>query len=271
MQHSLSISGNPTRSARRASHPFPAIALLRLRPGRPRRSAAGLLLTSIAVVVTATAVGPETFAASVQTVRVSFIDRYAVYITEASQRFAIPVTWIQAVMEIESACNATAVSPKGAMGLMQLMPETWSELRTKYHLGNNPFDPHDNILAGAAYLRALFDRFGAAGFLAAYNVGPERFEEYLAGHRPLSDETRRYLSRLARLLPDLLIDEMTDAKGRAVGWQSAGLFVGPSKAPSSPDTVAPDRSKQSGATAEEFAFTRQSNGLFVSALPAGQR
>ena len=53
------------------------------------------------------------------------------------------------------------------MGLMQIMPKTWIELRARYGLGADPYDPHDNILAGAAYIRQLHDRYGSPGFLAA--------------------------------------------------------------------------------------------------------
>ena len=87
-------------------------------------------------------------------------------------------------MRVESGVDARAVSPKGAMGLMQIMPETYSELRDRYALGANPYDPRNNILAGAAYLREMHDRFGAPGFLAAYNVGPRRYEEHLRNWPP---------------------------------------------------------------------------------------
>ena len=80
------------------------------------------------------------------------------------------------------------------MGLMQIMPQTWSGLRLRYGLGANPYDPHDNILAGAAYLRELHDRYGAPGFLAAYNAGPARYDDHLATGRPLPAETRAYVS-----------------------------------------------------------------------------
>jgi len=87
-------------------------------------------------------------------------------------------------------------SPKGAMGLMQLMPETWQEMRLRYGLGDDPYDPHDNILAGTAYLRELADRFGIGAF-AAYNAGPGRFAAYLDGSQSLPAETRKYLGRIA--------------------------------------------------------------------------
>lgn len=82
---------------------------------------------------------------------------------------------------------------------MQIMPATWAELRERYNLGNDPYDPHDNILAGTAYLRELLDPYGSPGVFAAYNAGPSRYEEYLAGGS-LPDETRGYVAKLANLL-----------------------------------------------------------------------
>ncbi|MCC8969799.1 lytic transglycosylase domain-containing protein [Bradyrhizobium sp. Cham227] len=121
------------------------------------------------------------------------------FIEEASQRFTIPARWICSVLSVETAGNMHAKSPKGAMGLMQIMPATWAELRQRYDLGNDPYDPRDNILAGTAYLRELFDRYGSRGVFAAYNAGPTRYEEHLAG-APLPDETRAYVAKLANLL-----------------------------------------------------------------------
>ena len=89
------------------------------------------------------------------------IDPLAGFITEASKRFAVPEHWIRSVMRVESAGEVRARSQKGAMGLMQIMPQTWSELRARYDLGADPYAPRDNILAGAAYIRELYQRFGA--------------------------------------------------------------------------------------------------------------
>ena len=91
------------------------------------------------------------------------IDRWQSQIAAASLRFGLPANWIRAVMARESAGRTTRdghpiVSRVGAMGLMQVMPTTWSELRARYSLGPDPFDPHDNIIAGAAYLREMFYR-----------------------------------------------------------------------------------------------------------------
>jgi soluble lytic murein transglycosylase-like protein len=83
------------------------------------------------------------------------------------------------------------------MGLMQIMPDTYDELRLRYALGSDPFEPHDNIMAGAAYIREMADRYGAPGFLAAYNAGPSRMDSYLTGGEPLPDETVNYVASVA--------------------------------------------------------------------------
>ncbi len=116
---------------------------------------------------------------------------------EASRRFHVPLSWLRAVMRAESHGDAKSISDKGAIGLMQVMPRTYIELRAKYGFGSDPFDPRDNILAGAAYLAEMFARYGSPGFLAAYNAGPRRYEEHLLGGRPLPAETTDYVARLA--------------------------------------------------------------------------
>jgi hypothetical protein len=121
-------------------------------------------------------------------------------IAEASQRFDVPVHWIRTVMQLESTGDTGALSPKGAIGLMQVMPGTYKELRFRYHLGADPYEPRNNILAGAAYLREMHNRFGPDGFLAAYNAGPARYEDYLKSGRQLPEETRNYVATLAPLI-----------------------------------------------------------------------
>lgn len=125
-------------------------------------------------------------------------DRYANYVGEAASRFGLPVHWIDAVMQVESRGNANATSIKGAMGLMQIMPQTWAGLRARYGLGGNPYDPRDNVLAGTAYLRELYDRYGFDGFLAAYNAGPDRYDSYLVTGRALPAETVAYVARVTQ-------------------------------------------------------------------------
>jgi hypothetical protein len=119
---------------------------------------------------------------------------------EASRRFGVPLAWIRAVIRIESAGDRRAVSRAGAMGLMQLMSATYAELRAQYRLGPDPFAVRDNILAGTAYLRQMYDRYGSPGFLAAYNAGPGRWEDHLAGRRSLPAETVAYLARLGPVI-----------------------------------------------------------------------
>ncbi len=151
---------------------------------------------------------------------------YAGHISEAANRFGIPEAWIWAVMRVESAGRRNAVSRAGAMGLMQIMPGTWAQLRVRHRLGSDPFDPRDNIMAGAAYLRAMYDRYGnASAMLAAYNAGPGRYDQYLRG-RPLPAETRAYLARLASISGtprDLQVAAATPHDPHA--WRRAGLFV----------------------------------------------
>jgi len=126
------------------------------------------------------------------------VETWRPFIKEASSRYGVPAVWIERVMRKESRGHRRfggrpILSPAGAMGLMQLMPRTWLEMRALGGLGPDPFDAHDNILAGALYLRLLYQRFGYPGLFAAYNAGPARYLDYLSGQRPLPRETVRYL------------------------------------------------------------------------------
>jgi hypothetical protein len=123
-------------------------------------------------------------------------------IAEASGRFDVPEQWIRAVMHRESGGRATVngkaiTSPAGAVGLMQVMPSTYAELRDRHGLGPTPTDPRDNIMAGTAYLREMYDQFGSPGFLAAYNCGPRCYTAVQAGRQRLPKETRQYIAALA--------------------------------------------------------------------------
>src|SRR3546814_814743 len=130
------------------------------------------------------------------------LDRWQPDIAEAAHRYELPETWIRAVMRAESAgCShlngRPITSPAGAMGLMQLMPATWAELRLQYDFGADPYDPHDNIHAGAAYLREMVDHFGVPGAFAAYHAGPARYAAHVGQGAALPAETRRYVARVA--------------------------------------------------------------------------
>lgn len=127
-------------------------------------------------------------------------DPWGPYVREASGRFGVPENWVRRVMRQESGGQEDVISWAGAMGLMQVMPETYEGLRQRYNLGDDPFDPHNNILAGTAYLREMFDRYGSPGFLAAYNAGPNRLDKYLNYGTPLPAETVNYVASIAPLL-----------------------------------------------------------------------
>src|SRR3984893_13914211 len=152
-------------------------------------------------------------------------DPYAADIAEASRRFGIPERWIRTVMRVESRGQVKAVSPKGAIGLMQIMPDTWAGLRLRYRLGRDPSDPHDNILAGAAYLREMHDRFGTAGFLAAYNAGPGRSAEDLATSRALPAGTLGYVAALAPLIGGDPVNRGVVIAAGLKAWIRAPLFA----------------------------------------------
>jgi soluble lytic murein transglycosylase-like protein len=190
------------------------------------------------------------------------------YIAEAARRFGVPVSWIRAVMGAESAGDARAVSRKGAIGLMQIMPDTWSELRARYGLGRDPFDPHDNVLAGAAYLREMHDRYGSPGFLAAYNAGPQRYEEYLAGGRALPAETRAYVATLAPLVGGEPFESVTAIAPDPLAWTRSPLFVvhannGANAGPSQDQRVSGNNATASR-THEAISLSPRSSGLFVA-------
>lgn len=129
------------------------------------------------------------------------VARWEPYIAEASVRFGLPSLWIEHVLRAESGGwthiqARPMTSHAGAMGLMQLMPITWAQMRDELRLGPDPYDPHDNILAGSHYLRLMYDRFGYPGLFAAYNSGPGCYADYLARRRSLPGETRAYLANV---------------------------------------------------------------------------
>ncbi|MBD3832009.1 MULTISPECIES: lytic transglycosylase domain-containing protein [Brevundimonas] len=166
-------------------------------PGRRARRAAALALALAATSFPCVSIAvPAASAPRQQAPARSAIDDL---ITEAAHRFGLPPHWIRAVMQQESGFNPRATSRAGAMGLMQVMPATYAELRRRHGLGPDAYDPRDNIMAGAAYLRELHDRFGLEGMLPAYNAGPGRYLQHRGEGRPLPLETRDYVARIGLL------------------------------------------------------------------------
>ncbi|MDP2333804.1 MAG: transglycosylase SLT domain-containing protein [Reyranella sp.] len=185
MQRSLVQAAAPLLAQRRGPFSFPA---------RLRRDVVRSAVPMIVLLLASCATGPAgqvhaQSAVVAQSQSASTADPFARFVIEAAHRFGVPASWISAVMAMESGGDVLALSPQGAMGLMQIMPDTWAGLRVRHGLGNDPYEPRDNILAGVAYLREMHDRYGSPGFLAAYNAGPARYDDHLATVRALHDRS----------------------------------------------------------------------------------
>lgn len=228
------------------------------------RLIAGLLVAALPVMALA---DPPAQHRTLARATIEQSDPLAVYVSEAAKRFAIPERWIGAVMRIESAGDRHAVSPKGAIGLMQIMPKTWHELRGRYRLGDDPFDARDNILAGAAYLAELHDLYGSPGFLAAYNAGPRRYERHLVSGNPLPAETVDYLAKIVPLIDAkaAIVVQSADRSPHS-RWAKSSLFfvrtVVKSDAASA-DNNPSDRTSDGHRIVDPFALAASSDGLFV--------
>ncbi|MEQ1725896.1 MAG: lytic transglycosylase domain-containing protein [Sphingopyxis sp.] len=187
----------------------------------------------------------------------------ASHVSEASQRFGLPESWIYAVMRTESAGRIGAISSAGAMGLMQLMPGTWARQRARFGLGADPFDSRDNILAGASYLREMYDSYGATGFLAAYNAGPGRYEDWRDRGRPLPDETRGYVARIAPMLQSAsaptVVASASPVQPIRISWTQSQLFAVRTNA--AIDT--PIAGIEEASAAPPLASSRPLGGLFA--------
>lgn len=118
------------------------------------------------------------------------VRRYDSLILDTAQEHRVPPALVKAVIAAESHFNSQAVSPKGAQGLMQLMPATARGLGVR-----DPLEARDNVRGGARYLRRLIDRYGdLSRALAAYNAGPTAVDRY--GGIPPYPETRQYVDRV---------------------------------------------------------------------------
>ena len=128
------------------------------------------------------------------------INRWDPYIKEASTRFSIPEKWIRTIISIESGGHTMwfgkpITSNAGAMGVMQLEPDTYKEVSARNGLGSNPYDVRDNILAGTAYLRELYNKYGYPRLFAAYNAGPGVLEQHIERGIRLPAETVNYIRK----------------------------------------------------------------------------
>lgn len=199
------------------------------------------------------------------------LDRWTRHVAEASARFGVPVEWIRRVMRAESGGRTTLAgrpitSRAGAMGLMQLMPGTWADMRSRLGLGPDPHDPRDNILAGTAYLRLMYDRFGYPGLFAAYNAGPVRYARHLATGQALPAETVAYMAAVAG---------RPGGPGAPVGARTApmapALFAVPTRALEVAPVGSRDASPASADEAAEAVPAPAVGGLFVPLRRAPSR
>jgi transglycosylase-like protein with SLT domain len=168
----------------------------------------------------------------------------------ASAQYHLDPDLVNSVIHAESGFNAHAVSPKGARGLMQLMPGTANQLGV-----NDAFDPQANVTGGSRYLRELLERynFDLVKALAAYNAGPERVEQY-RGVPPFR-ETRAYVARIVHEYNKKKIAQEKEAKQKQVAAQGSGKVANrlpngapskassrvPAKAPGKPSTEVPKK------------------------------
>ena len=213
------------------------------------------------------------------------ISQWDEIIEEAARRFSLPPSWVRGVMRMESGgqtmLNGRPItSSVGAMGLMQVMPETFAAMTRRYGLGSDPYEPRANILAGAAFLREMYDRYGPDHFLAAYNAGPGRVDDHLQNGRPLPFETQRYVQALAPQLlgdtgrsastPTSQVQDLTSAE--ALRRAAASAFRPRPPVPVSPDAaplfVASNERSTTGAPQPE---TQPNDALFVRLAHRDQR
>jgi soluble lytic murein transglycosylase-like protein len=167
------------------------------------------------------------------------LDQWQSLIAEASLRVGVPQTWIERVILAESGGHTMLGgrlirSRTGAMGLMQLMPGTWADMRDTWHLGSDPDDPHDNIIAGTAYLRAMYDRFGYPGMFAAYNAGPARYASAIATGARLPAETLAYLATVTGAPRSMPPTKRSAAMQSLFVVQAGGGGGGPANAVAAP-------------------------------------
>ena len=155
---------------------------------------------------------------------------------EAALRSGLGLDVVVRVMRAESGGDADAVSPKGAIGCMQIMPSTWADLTARYPLGTDPFNARLNMIGGARYLAELTSQFGMAGAYAAYNAGPTRYIRSIATGVSLPAETVAYVGRLGTKTSPAVATLVR------VRWQKAALFIARNEAQQDADR---DRAKPS--------------------------
>jgi soluble lytic murein transglycosylase-like protein len=260
-------SGSPGRPSGRRVSASPLTAASTMAALRSLTAILGFVAVFVSSMLLNGAAHAERVSQSTHRARSESLPPFAAIVAEASSRFGVPEHWIRAVIRVESGAKQRVRSTKGAMGLMQIMPGTWKELRVRHGLGTDPYDPHDNILAGTAYIRELHDRYGMPGFLAAYNAGPGRYERHLATGRPLPAETQAYVAALAPIINRAPANLQLGAVARSFAWANSSLFAtrtaGIPQDGRSPVDLRQNRSSRAHAIVDLSALVPRSGHLFV--------
>jgi soluble lytic murein transglycosylase-like protein len=181
----------------------------------------------------------------------------AAHLSEAARRSALPTEVLFRVMRAESGGNPRAVSPRGAMGCMQIMPATWRDLTARHGLGNDPFHPRMNMIGGALYLAELARRFGFPGAFAAYNAGPARYQRWREGVAKLPSETLAYAKRIGNQ-PAFAGPAIHEPR-----WQESTLFA--SQADGIAEAATSRRRLDAGAETHSSLFPLSGNASATSA------
>lgn len=215
----LAVAGSAALILPRHDPPRPSAAKVEITHPAPRRLAA--------VKKKPTTPKPSVFAVEQKMSFRQLMTRWDPTIAEAAKRFGVPQPWIRAVIQVESGGRTMLgehrpmKSSMGAMGLMQLMPQTYADMRAQYGLGKDPYDSYDNIMAGTAYLRFLRARYGYPQMFAAYNDGPGNLEARMMGRGLLPLETQNYMVNITAAL----------TKGGPGGHGAMVKFTRPNGAP----------------------------------------
>lgn len=191
-------------------------------------------------------------------------DACARHAPEAASRAGLPIDVILRVMHAESRGRPRAISHKGAMGCMQIMPGTWTYLTRRYGVGSDPWNPRMNMIGGALYLAEMVRQFGYPGGYSAYNAGPGRYQRHVRNGVPLPAETVAYTAQITGTAPGSYRAPEAGAAPLAPRWQDAGIFMVSSQAgPRSP-------AAHDGATGDDrgAADPPTANTLFPALRPA---
>jgi hypothetical protein len=209
-------------------------------------------------------------------------DPWGPYIRIAANRFDVPETWIRQVMRVESGGHEyiggqLTVSSAGAMGLMQLEPETYQEMAARYALGDDPFNPYNNIMAGTAYIHEMYTVYGSPGFLAAYNAGPGRLDKFVNGEEPLPDATQQYIAMIAPNISGAYPRNRSEADQLALNTEPMGVSTGilppgfqnaPYRSPDAPSqNVEVAAAVEPAPSAEDAAYVPPAPALVATPAP----